>query len=251
MGIWEGRYFINCRPSGDNMRYKQLLDEIRAIILRHAKPERIYLYGSRVNGEAAETSDIDIAYYDKEFKQNYLIEEEIQKLSTLVKIDVKNIAFTEERFLNRVISTGKVLYSANKKQRFEDGLHNFRKAFEKFAKVVDGKDEYYNQGFGDIYLDLAVKRFEFTYEMSWKAVKRYLDYTGIGCTGPRACFKEAFTQGVIEQEDIWIDMIEQRNLSNHVYDEDEIKEILGKIVDYKKAFESLLARLEERFKSER
>lgn len=222
------------------MHYKELLDKITAIILRHAKPERIYLYGSRANGEATETSDIDIAYYDKEFRQNYLIEEELQKLPTLIKIDVKNIAFTEERFRNRVISTGKVLYSSSKKLRLEDGLHNFQKAFEKFAKVVDNKDEYYNQGFGDIYLDLVVKRFEFTYEMSWKAVKRYLDYIGIGCSGPRICFKEAFTQRLIDREDIWLDMIEQRNLSSHVYDEDEIKEILGKLVDYKKAFQDLL-----------
>lgn len=232
------------------MHYKELLDEIRNIILRHAKPDRIYLYGSRANGEATETSDIDIAYYDKEFKSNYLIEEEAQKLPTLIKIDVKNIAFTEERFRNRVISTGKVLYSASKKLRFEDGLHNFQKAFEKFAKVVDGKDEFYGQGFGDIYLDLVVKRFEFTYEMSWKAVKRYLDYIGIGCTEPRMCFKEALTQKAITREDIWIDMIEQRNLSSHIYDEDEIKEILGKIVDYRNAFQGLLLSLEERLKSE-
>ncbi len=128
------------------MHYKGLVDEIQKIILKHAKPERIYLYGSRANGEATETSDIDIAYYDKEFKQNHLIEDEIQKLPTLIKIDVKNIAFTEERFRNRVVSTGKVLYSASKKQRSEGGLHNFQKAFEKFAKVVEGKDEFYNQG---------------------------------------------------------------------------------------------------------
>lgn len=232
------------------MHYKELLDEIRSAILRHAKPDRIYLYGSRANGEAVQTSDIDIGYYDKEFKQNHLIEEEIQKLPSLLKIDVKNIAFTGERFRNRVISTGKVLYSASKKQRFEDGLYNYQKAFEKFRKAVADRDEYYNHGFGDIYLDLIVKRFEFTYEMSWKAIKRYLDYIGIGCTGPRMCFKEALTQKVIEQEDIWIDMIEQRNLSSHIYDEDEIKEILEKIVDYKEAFEGLLLKLEERLKKE-
>lgn len=230
------------------MHYKELLGEIRNIILRHAKPDRIYLYGSRATGEATEISDIDIAYDDKEFKQNYLIEEEVQKLPTLLKIDLKNIAFTEERFRNRVISTGRVLYSASKKQRFEDGLHNFQKAFEKFAKVVEEKEEYFNRGFGDIYLDLVVKRFEFTYEMSWKALKRYLDYMGMDCAGPRNCFKEAFAQKVIGSQDIWMDMIEQRNLSSHIYDEDEIKEILGKIADYKNAFQDLLASLEERWK---
>jgi nucleotidyltransferase substrate binding protein (TIGR01987 family) len=232
------------------MHYRELLDEIRKIILKHAKPDRIYLYGSRANGEATQTSDIDIAYHDKVFKQDYLIEEEIQNLKTLTKIDVKNIAFTEERFRNRVLATGKVLYSASKKQRAEDGIYNFQKAFEKFAKVVDGKNEYDHQGFGDIYLDLVVKRFEFTYEMSWKAIKRVLDYTGMECTSLRNCFKEAYTQGLINGEAVWIDMIEQRNLSSHIYDEDEIKEILGKIVAYKNAFQNLLLSLDGRLKKE-
>ncbi len=38
-------------------------------------------------------------------------------------------------------------------------------------------------------------------------------------------------------------MIEQRNLSSHIYDENEIKDILLKVADYKKAFEQLLAAL--------
>jgi len=232
------------------MRYKELFDEIRKIILKHAHPTRIYLYGSRATGEAGETSDIDIAYDDKECKDHFLIEEEIQKLPTLIKIDVKNIALTEERFRSRVIATGKVIYSATKKLRFEDGLHNFQKAYERFASSVDRKEEFHKEGYGDIYLDLVVKRFEFTYEMSWKCIKRYLDYVGIECYSPRDCFKEAFSQKIIADETVWIDMIEQRNISSHVYDEDEIKEILGKIGDYKNAFQWLLQSLEERLKRE-
>ena len=232
------------------MRYKELLDAIRKIILRHAQPSRIYLYGSRATGDAGETSDIDIAYDDKECKDHFLIEEEIQKLPTLIKIDVKNIALTEERFRSRVIATGKVIYSATKKLRFEDGLHNFQKAYERFASSVDRKEEFHKEGYGDIYLDLVVKRFEFTYEMSWNCIKRYLDYVGIECYSPRDCFKEAFSQKIIADETVWIDMIEQRNISSHVYDEDEIKEILGKIGDYKNAFQWLLQSLEERLKRE-
>lgn len=232
------------------MYYKELLDMIKKIILKHATPTRIYLYGSRATGDSGETSDIDIAYDDKECKDHSLIEEEIQQLPTLIKIDVKNIAFTEERFRNRVIATGKVIYSATKKLRFEDGLHNFQKAYEKFADVVDRKDEFYKEGYSDIYLDLVVKRFEFTYEMSWKCIKRYLDYIGIECNSPRGCFKEAFSQKIIGDEAIWIDMIEQRNLSSHVYDEGEIKEILYKIVDYKNAFHGLLQTMKERLKNE-
>jgi nucleotidyltransferase substrate binding protein (TIGR01987 family) len=230
------------------MHYKELIDEIRRIILRHAKPERIYLYGSRATGEASETSDVDIAYYDKEFRDNYLIEEEVGKLPTLLKADVKNIAFAEERFRNRVVSTGRPIYSAGKKQRFEDGIYNFRNAFTKFSEAVDRKEEFYREGFGDIYLDLVVKRFEFTYEMAWKALKRYLDFIGIDSASPRGCFKEAFAQKVVGDESIWLDMIEQRNITSHVYDESEIAEIIGKTVTYRDAFQGLLATLEEKWR---
>ena len=226
------------------MDIENIVAEVRSIILRHAKPERIWLYGSRANDEASDNSDIDIAYDDKEFKTPWLIEEEVDKLPTLLKIDTKNIAHAEERFRQRVVSTGRVLYSANKRLRFEDGLYNFRRAFERFAEALDKKEILEREGFGDIFLDLAVKRFEFTYEMTWKAIKRYLDYAGIGAMSPRACFKEAFSQHLITEEQIWLEMIERRNLSSHIYNQDEVAGILGRLDDYRKAFQELLEQLE-------
>ncbi|RQW05160.1 MAG: nucleotidyltransferase domain-containing protein [Calditrichaeota bacterium] len=44
------------------MLKQQIINEVKNIILSHCKPERIYLYGSQVNGEAHKGSDIDIAY---------------------------------------------------------------------------------------------------------------------------------------------------------------------------------------------
>lgn len=222
-----------------------IINEIKTIILKHAKPTRIYLYGSQANGEAHEGSDVDIAYDDENFKDNYLIEEEIKNIHTLVKLDVKNIANTEERFKNRVKSTGRVLYSSSKQLRAEDGLHNFSNALNKFVNAVERYEEFKTQGFEDIYLDLIVKRFEFTYEMSWKALKRYLEFLGFEPKNPRMTFQEAYSQQLIADEEIWLDMIEQRNLSLHIYDESEIKEILDKKDDYKLAFLELKAKLED------
>jgi nucleotidyltransferase substrate binding protein (TIGR01987 family) len=154
------------------------------------------------------------------------------------------IADTEERFKQRVIATGKVLYSANKKLRVEDALVNFSKALERFSSVVDREKEFAEDGYSDIYLDLVVKRFEFTYEMSWKAIKRYLDFIGIDCMNPRSCFKEAFSQELLDEEDIWLDMIEMRNLSSHTYSEEEISEILDRLDSYKQAFIKLKQAIE-------
>ncbi|MBD3795829.1 MAG: nucleotidyltransferase domain-containing protein, partial [Epsilonproteobacteria bacterium] len=53
-----------------------IINQVKEIILKFAKPNRIYLYGSQVSGEAKSGSDIDIAYDDPNFKSNFLIEEE-------------------------------------------------------------------------------------------------------------------------------------------------------------------------------
>lgn len=230
------------------MDAEKIIVEVRNIILRHAKPERIWLYGSRATGAATETSDIDIAFDDKDFKETWLIDEDLKKLPTLLMVDVKNIAHTEERFRQRVVSTGRVLYSAGKKLRCEDGIYNFRRALGRFREALQSKEALEREGFGDIFLDLAVKRFEFTYEMSWKAIRRCLDYLGIEAKYPRACFKEAYAIGLLSNESVWLDMIEQRNLTSHVYNQDEVKGILAHLDEYCLNFEELLARLEEKAK---
>ena len=139
-----------------------IIRDVVGIILKHAKPERIYLYGSRVHGENKNNSDIDIAYEDNQFSDNALTESEVEKLDTLLKIDVKNLARVDERFKNRVKSTGRVIYSSSKKLRAEDGLFNFSKALERFRDVIRREETLKKEGFGDIYLDVIVKRFEFT-----------------------------------------------------------------------------------------
>ena len=226
------------------MLKQQIINQVKEIILKYSNPERIYLYGSYANGEAKDGSDIDIAYDDPECKDHYKIVEDADKIDTLIKIDIKNIAKTENRFKNRVKSTGKVIFSATKKLRADDGLHNFSNAFTKFEEIINSRQELLDEGFESIYLDAVVKRFEFTYEMSWKALKRYLDYLGIEAKSPRQVFKEAYTHGILENEDIWLDMIEQRNMTSHVYDESEIKEILEKTDNYKDAFFKLKSSLE-------
>lgn len=223
---------------------KSIINQVKEIILKYAKPRRIYLYGSYATKEAKPGSDIDIAYDDPAFTSNYLIEEDVNKIETLIKIDVKNIAKTQSRFKNRVISTSKVIYSATKELRAEDGLYNFSNALEKFESAVNRYEEFKNEGFEDIYLDLIVKRFEFTYEMSWKALKRYLEFLGFEIKNPRQSFKEGYSQQILENENVWLEMIEQRNLSSHVYDEIEISEILEKKDIFLEAFKKLKVQLE-------
>ena len=225
----------------------KIVEAVRAIILKHATPTRIYLFGSRVTGEARAESDYDFAFDAPAASAVELqaIRDDLDELHTLYRIDIANIARSDSRFANRVRETGLVIFSATKELRAQDGLMYFERALERFRIVVTERNRWVEEGNGDIVLDVAAKRFEFTYEMAWKALKRVLDYLGIDARAPRPVFKEAYAQGLLEDEKVWLDMIEMRNLSSHVYDEHEISRILSELERYLAAFDALLARLND------
>ena len=223
----------------------KIVAAVREIILKHAKPTRIYLFGSRVTGEAKPESDYDFAIdaEDSGGRALQAIRDEIEGLHTLYRIDTVNIATAESRFANRVRDTGLVIYSATKILRAEDGLMYFERALERFRIVVTERERWVAEGIGDVVLDVAAKRFEFTYEMAWKALKRLLDFLGIDAKSPRSVFIEAFAQGLLADQQVWLDMIEVRNLTSHVYDEQEVSRILVDLERFLAAFDTLLGQL--------
>ncbi len=59
-----------------------------------------------------------------------------------------------------------------------------------------------------IVLDGIIQRFEFTYVMSWKLMKSFLEYKGIvEVNSPRAVFKEAYSIDLIINAEDWLCMI--------------------------------------------
>jgi len=74
----------------------------------------------------------------------------------------------------------------------------------------------------EIVRDAAIQRFEFTFEVIWKTLKLFLERQGHECGGPRSTLKKAFTEGLIsspDEADLWLALLEDRNLTSHAYDE--------------------------------
>ena len=93
---------------------KSILSEITALIVRELSPEKIILFGSRTNGEARKTSDIDIAIKSKEsplFVKEILDED----LETLLKVDVVDINRVDKQFKRNILANGIVLYEKTSK----------------------------------------------------------------------------------------------------------------------------------------
>jgi nucleotidyltransferase substrate binding protein (TIGR01987 family) len=111
------------------------------------------------------------------------------------------------------------------KQRFD----NYRKAL---GRLKDNVNYLSTKKLSDMEEQGLIKSFEFTYELAWKTMKDYLEYMGInGIIGSKGTFREAFKAELILNGQAWIDMINDRNLSAHTYD-DTIKNKLIKNIVY-------------------
>jgi nucleotidyltransferase substrate binding protein (TIGR01987 family) len=108
-------------------------------------------------------------------------------------------------------------------------IQNFEKALNRLKEAVDRAKD-------DLDRDGVIQRFEFTIELLWKTLKAILEYQGIECYSPRNCIKEAFKARLIDDDELILDMLEDRNLSSHVYDENMSKRLFERIkniyVDY-------------------
>ncbi len=68
--------------------------------------------------------------------------------------------------------------------------------------------------------DAAIQRFEYTYELAWKILKRYLEeITNVKEFSVRNIFREAGKQGIIANVENWLDYHKARNLTSHIYNE--------------------------------
>lgn len=91
-----------------------------------------------------------------------------------------------------------------------------------------------------LYQMALIQAFEFTYELCWKTLKDYLDYNGVKANTPRDVLKQAFAFGLISDGQVWINMLEDRNMMAHAYDDLIAKKAVEHIqVRYAPAIESL------------
>ncbi|EAR20640.1 nucleotidyltransferase substrate binding protein [Nitrococcus mobilis] len=128
--------------------------------------------------------------------------------------------------------------------RWKQRLANYRKAMTQISNAVDlartrPLSELERQG--------LIQAFEFTHELAWKVMKDYFIYQGnTTITGSRDAIREAFSTGLIEDGEGWMETIQSRNRSVHAYNERIAAEIAGRITErYRELFVQFLKRMEQ------
>lgn len=100
----------------------------------------------------------------------------------------------------------------------------------------------------DLEIEGAINRFELTYELAWRLIKELLEILGVVCRNPRLCFKLAYENCLIQEQEVWLRMIENRNRLVHVYSywdsrqifENVRKNYLGEFIKLKERVEGLI-----------
>jgi nucleotidyltransferase substrate binding protein (TIGR01987 family) len=133
------------------------------------------------------------------------------------------------------------MYDLRWQQRFQ----NFERAFLLLKEAMESPLE----TLSDLEKEGVIQRFEYTFELAWKTLKDYIEYMGIKLEqiAPRQVIKEAFTAHIIEDGQIWIDMLEHRNLLSHTYDRETFLKTVQAISDsYYSVLEQFYHQMKER-----
>ena len=123
------------------------------------------------------------------------------------------------------------------KQRFD----NFQRALRQLTLAMELKAQ---RPLSDLEQQGLIQGFEFTHELAWNVLKDYLEMEGIqGLVGARSTAREAFKRGLVRDGEVWMDMIEKRNLSSHTYNPDVANTLALSIAErYYPAFRELQQR---------
>jgi nucleotidyltransferase substrate binding protein (TIGR01987 family) len=108
------------------------------------------------------------------------------------------------------------------KQRFQ----NFEKAFLQFDEAVSTIEK-----LSVLEKEGLIQRFEYTFELAWKTLKDFLESQEVEAKFPREVIKKGFQYEIISDGELWMEMLEKRNLIAHTYDEEIFEKAVSQVVN--------------------
>ena len=132
----------------------------------------------------------------------------------------------------------------NQDIRWEQRFRNFKKALNKLDEGVNyiqknslgrnnSEDDEESSGIvlNNLIKQGLIQSFEFTHELAWNVIKDYAAYQGNPeIRGSRDASREGFAIGLIENGEVWMEMIKSRNDTSHTYNEGTANEIFSHII---------------------
>jgi len=102
------------------------------------------------------------------------------------------------------------------KPRWIYRFDNFKRAFLLLREAVEIME---TRELTQLEKEGLIQRFEYTWELTWKMLKDYLEHTGVVLSSitPRATLRAALEAKVISDGDRWMNALDARNKMSHTY----------------------------------
>lgn len=96
--------------------------------------------------------------------------------------------------------------------------------------------------------DGIIQRFEYCLEISWNSAKKVLEFQGFKTDTPRNVFRELARIGWIDNPEEWIEYLDSRNKTSHMYHEEIANELFKLVPKFLQSSLKLFAILEDKLK---
>ncbi|MCX7726588.1 MAG: nucleotidyltransferase substrate binding protein [Chitinispirillaceae bacterium] len=113
--------------------------------------------------------------------------------------------------------------------RWIQRLQNFKKAFSLLREVIEATEDI--SKLESIVKEGIIQRFEYTFELAWNTLKDKMIEDGLKVEkiSPKYVFKLAYQSRYIDDIEIWLDMVNDRNLMSHTYNLSKFDDVLVKL----------------------
>lgn len=113
--------------------------------------------------------------------------------------------------------------------RWRQRFNSYKKALKQLGDAVELRRQ---RPLTDLEKQGVIQAFEYTYELAWNTLKDYLAYQGVvDLVGARDTIRQAFRRELIHDSEGWMEMLADRNLTAHTYNETVADEITRKVCD--------------------
>jgi nucleotidyltransferase substrate binding protein (TIGR01987 family) len=122
----------------------------------------------------------------------------------------------------------KIIMNTLQTPRWIFRFDNFKRAF---ALLRDAINDMQQREISQLEKEGIIQRFEYTWELAWKVLKDYLEYTGVilETITPAAVIKAAFAAKIIDHGELWMQAMDARNKMPHTYNLKIFELIIGDI----------------------
>jgi nucleotidyltransferase substrate binding protein (TIGR01987 family) len=210
--------------------------------------DELWLYGSRARGDFRDRSDIDLALVCPTATEEdwRAVMDIIDERDTLLSVDCVRFdkKYISEALYNNIAKDKKVIYMNTNELDWKDRFESLGKAVDRLNEVMHHPDI----DTSTFMRDAAIQRFEFTIELFWKVLKKILQYEKVDANSPRDVLQKAFQIKLIDDEAMWLSMLDDRNNTSHVYKEEDADRIFMHSKLYLSVFERTYQKLKAQYR---